>query len=87
MSSIIIESIRNDGSQFRPSDWVERISDSIGSFESDRRLHYAKECHPGFVNGEKCLIVDNSLSSTNQEAFDYIMNFVKSNDLKSSGSN
>ena len=82
MSTIIIESIKNDGSKFRPSDWIERLSDNTGTFESDRRLHYAKECKPGFINGEKCLIVENSLKTSNQAAFDYIMNFVKSNDLR-----
>ena len=82
MSTIIIESFKKDGSIFRPSDWMERLSDSIGTFESDRRRHYAKECKPGFINGEKCLIVDNSLETSDKIAYNYIMDFVKSNDLR-----
>lgn len=82
MSTIIIESIKKDGSKFRPSDWIERLSDSIGTFESGRPLHFSKKCKPGVVNGEKCLILDDSLEDTNKNAFNYIMDFVKSNNLR-----
>lgn len=34
------------------------------------------------VEGEKCLVVENSLKETNPTAFDYIMQFVRANRLQ-----
>ena len=82
VNKLVIESVREDGKQFRPSDWIERLSANMGTFGADHRLHYAKECKPGIVNGQKCLIVDNSLEVSNPAAFQYIMNFANSNSLR-----
>lgn len=80
---LVIESVREDGKKFRPSDWIERISANMGTFGPDHRLHYAESVKPGIVNGEKCLIVDPSLESDNPAAFQYIMNFAQANALRS----
>jgi len=82
VNKLVIESVREDGKRFRPSDWIERLSANMGTFGADHRLHYAEECKPGVVNGEKCLIVDNSLEVSNPAAFQYIMNFASSNNLR-----
>lgn len=80
---LVIESVKEDGKRFRPSDWIERISANMGSFGPDHRLHYAETVKPGIVNGEKCLIVDqDQLERNNPEAFNYIMHFAKSNHLR-----
>lgn len=82
-TKLVIESVREDGKRFRPSDWIERISANMGTFGSDHRLHYAEYVKPAIVNGEKCLVVDqNILEEKNPEAFNYIMQFAKSNQLK-----
>jgi len=82
VNKLVIESVRNDGKRFRPSDWIERLSANMGTFGPDHRLHYSNECKPGMVNGEKCLIVDNSLEVSNPAAYQYIMNFANSNSLR-----
>lgn len=79
---LVIESVREDGQRFRPSDWIERISANMGTFGADHRLHYAESVKPGVINGEKCLVVDQSLESENPAAFGYIMEFAKSNNLR-----
>ena len=80
---LVIESVKEDGKRFRPSDWIERISANMGTFGPDHRLHYAESVKPGVVNGEKCLIVDQDvLEANNPAAFDYIMQFAKSNSLR-----
>jgi len=79
---LIIESVREDGKRFRPSDWIERLSANMGTFGPDHRLHYAKSVKPGMVNGEKCLIVDPKLEADNPKAFQFIMNFAQTNDLR-----
>ena len=80
---LVIESVKEDGKKFRPSDWIERISANMGTFGPDHRLHYAETVKPGVVNGEKCLIVDQAkLEDSDPEAFNYIMQFAKSNHLR-----
>lgn len=79
---LVIESINEDGSKFRPSDWVERISTSLASFGRDHRLHYSKTAQPGVINGEKCLVVDKALYEKDPAAFEYIIGFAKANRLR-----
>lgn len=79
---LVIESVKEDGGRFRPSDWIERIAATMGEFGSDHRLHYAKSVHPEVVDGEKCLVVDPALEQENPEAFEFILNFARNNQLK-----
>lgn len=79
---LVVESVVEDGRRFRPSDWIERISTTLASFGPDHRLHYADSVRPRIVNGEKCLVVDQSLQDTNPAAYEYILEFVRSNRLK-----
>jgi hypothetical protein len=79
---LIIQSVSEDGRQFRPSDWIERISGTLGTFGADNRLHYSNQVQPRMINGEKCLVVDALLQEQNPQAFEYIMAFVRANKLK-----
>ncbi|HLA74645.1 MAG TPA: DUF3579 domain-containing protein [Gammaproteobacteria bacterium] len=79
---LVIESVSEDGRKFRPSDWIERISTSLASFGPDHRLQYSKTVQPRIVNGEKCLVVDKSLHDNNPAAYDYILNFARTNRLR-----
>lgn len=79
---LVIRSVTEEGCRFRPSDWIERISTTMASFGKDHRLHYSNAVRPSMVEGEKCLVVENSLKETNPAAFDYIMQFVRANRLQ-----
>jgi hypothetical protein len=79
---LVIESVKMDGKRFRPSDWIERISANMGTFGSDHRLHYSKSVQPCVVDGEKCLLVDETLKDDDPTAYEYIMRFAQSNGLK-----
>ncbi len=79
---VVVESVRQDGRPFRPSDWIERLSCTMGTFGRDHRLHYAKSVQPAFVNGDKCLVVDEALKSENPGAYAFIMGFADSNLLR-----
>ncbi|NOY61779.1 MAG: DUF3579 domain-containing protein [Gammaproteobacteria bacterium] len=84
LKQLVIESIREDGGKFRPSDWAERISTTLAEFGADHRLHYAEGVRPIMRDGIKCLIVDRALESENPVAFNYILDFVKENGLRMS---
>ncbi|MCK5639541.1 MAG: DUF3579 domain-containing protein [Gammaproteobacteria bacterium] len=77
-----IESVREDGRRFRPSDWIERISATLGNFGLDHRLHYADSVRPCMIEGEKCLLVSRALAEEDPEAFQYIINFAEENHLR-----
>lgn len=81
-SKLVVESVVEDGRRFRPSDWIERISTTLAKFGSDHRLVYSSSVRPQVINGEKCLVIDQSLQETNPDAYQYVMNFVESNKLR-----
>jgi Protein of unknown function (DUF3579) len=79
---LIIEGVREDGSRFRPSDWIERISATLATFGPDHRLRYARSVQPKIVNGKKCLVLDASLREENPAAYEYVLAFAKANQLR-----
>lgn len=81
---LVIRSVNEDGRKFRPSDWIERISTTMATFGRDNRLHYSNDVRPSMVDGEKCLLVENTLKESNPAAFEYIMAFVNANRLQMS---
>ncbi|MEJ2553440.1 MAG: DUF3579 domain-containing protein [Gammaproteobacteria bacterium] len=79
---LIIEGVREDGSRFRPSDWIERISATLATFGPDHRLRYARSVQPKIINGKKCLVLDASLRDENPAAYEYVLAFAKANQLR-----
>lgn len=92
---IIIESVTLDGRAFRPSDWIERLCDSITSFGEGRRV--ARASYRGherrarqlpflwaqMIDGAQCLVVNLKLRDANPPAYQFVMDFVKDNRLRS----
>ena len=79
---VVIHGVRDDGSYFRPEDWIERISSVLASFGSDHRLYYANSVKPCVIEGQKCLVVARCLESTSPQAYEFIMDFARSNHLQ-----
>ncbi len=78
----VIESIKEDGQRFRPSDWIERISTMLATYGPDHRIHYSEKVQPVIVGGMKCLIVEESLKDENPAAYEHIMRFARENNLR-----
>lgn len=79
---VVIEGTRQDGVRLRPSDWIERLSSTLASFGKDQRLRYDHSVQPCIINGEKCLVVARGLAQTNPDAYDFLMEFALSNELR-----
>lgn len=79
---VVIEGTRQDGGRLRPSDWIERLSSTLASFGKDQRLRYDNSVQPCVIDGEKCLVVARGLAQTNPDAYDFLMEFALSNELK-----
>ena len=78
---IVIEGVTETGEKFRPSDWVERMSGSLCTF-NNRRIVYSPLLQPSVQSGDKCLILDPALKETNPDIYQSIMKFVQDNNLK-----
>lgn len=79
---LVVESVSEDGRKFRPSDWIERISTQAAEFGPDHKIHYSLAVRPQIINGNKCLVIDQSLKNDNPSVYAHIMAFVKANNLK-----
>ena len=78
---IIIEGITEEGDQFRPSDWAERMSGSLCTFNR-HRVVYSPLLQPMVKGGNKCVLIDPALKDSNPELYQSIMDFAKINKLK-----
>lgn len=93
-SKIIVEGITLDGNIFRPSDWIERLLDTVYSYGEDRRTHSGPYAGPerrrrqvGFlqaqmIDGRKCLVVDKRLREANPAAYHFLQEFIQNNCLR-----
>ena len=80
--TFVVESVKEDGRLFRPSDWAERISAQLASYGRDHRLHYSQHVHPCLIGGINCLIVQKSLREANPVAYQFILKFAADNQLR-----
>jgi hypothetical protein len=81
---IIIKGVTQEGKQFRPSDWAERMSGNLSTFKN-HRIYYSPLLKPSYEEGTRCVVLDPMLKETNPELYEHIMNFAKSNKLKICG--
>ena len=81
MGKIIIEGITEGGQKFRPSDWAERMSGGLCTLRH-RRVIYSPLLQPATRDGTKCLILDDTLKTSNVPLYDEILSFAKKNQLK-----
>lgn len=79
--TIVIEGVTKEGQKFRPSDWAERMSGKLATF-NNRRISYSPMLQPS-VNpeGNKCVLLDKSLKKSNPELYNSILQFAKLNNL------
>lgn len=78
---IIIEGVTESGETFRPSDWAERMSGALSSFEKHRMV-YSPLLQPSLKDGNKCVMLDPELKNTNPELYESILEFARTNKLK-----
>lgn len=82
---IVIEGVTPQGKIFRPSDWAERMSESMASFKN-RRIHYSPMLQPSVNHeGYKCILLDPKLKESSPQVYQSILDFAKANHLKICG--
>lgn len=82
---IIIEGVTPQGKVFRPSDWAERMSESMASLKNSR-IHYSPMLQPSVNHkGYKCIVLDPKLKESSPEVYQSILDFAKANHLNICG--
>lgn len=80
--SFIIVGVTNEGRQFRPSDWADRLCGVMSAFGAERRMTYSPYAQPGSIESHKCVRVDSRIRDIEPMAYTFLVNFAKDNNLK-----
>lgn len=79
---ILVNGVTTAGKKFRPSDWAERLSESVCWVGADHRIHYSPYVEPLLIEGNAAIRIDPQLREVNPKAFKQIMDFIRDNKLK-----
>jgi hypothetical protein len=88
VGEFFILGLTNNGRQFRPSDWAERLCGVMSCFRPEgsggrnAHLQFSPYVHPTVVNGVKAVVVNNALKKAEPLAYHFVVNFAKDNDLQ-----
>jgi len=85
----IIMGLTQDGKQFRPSDWAERLCGVMSCFRPEgtgggrnAHLQYSPYVLPTMINGVRSVVVNEALRGLDPLAYHFVLNFAKDNDLQ-----
>ncbi|MDR2638098.1 MAG: DUF3579 domain-containing protein [Zoogloeaceae bacterium] len=82
IQSFIILGITAEGKKFRPSDWADRLSGVLSAVSAHKKTQYSPYVSPGDYNGEKAVYVDGTLRDMDPQAYEFLRNFARDNDLQ-----
>lgn len=77
----VIFGTTRQGGTFRPSDWADRLAGAFSALDPDHRISYSPYVQPRTLNGVRCVMVDKRLKTEDPNAYRFLQNFAKSNDL------
>ena len=77
----IIRGITSRGAQFRPSDWADRLAGAFAVLDPNHRTHFSPHVQPITLDGVPCVTVDKQLKINDPEAYRFLLNFAKTNEL------
>ena len=78
----IIQGITQKGKKFRPSDWADRLSGILSTFDEDGRLEYSSYVSPTVIHGVNCVSINKRLKATNENMYRFLLDFATDNDLR-----
>ena len=79
--SFVIVGRTNGGKVFRPSDWDHRLCGVFSKFKNGK-LEFSSAIRPTVHGNDKAVFVSAELKETNPDAWNFILNFAKDNDMK-----
>jgi hypothetical protein len=86
VQQFIIYGVTESGQRFRPSDWAERLAGVMSQFRPPgmpaNRLTYSPYVLPTYIEGVRCVVVDPRLRELEPLAWNFVVDFARSNKLK-----
>ena len=90
---LIIFGVTNAGEKFRPSDWIERFCGVMAPYDTtyqssgervniQKGMGYSDLVFPTTHKGERVAIAMEQLNDIEPLAWEFVLNFIKENDLK-----
>ncbi len=79
---IVIEGITKSGKKFRPSDWAERMSGSMSHLRGHCVQYDPRLMPMTNEKGNKCVLLDPALKTSNSSLYQSILAFAKENKLR-----
>lgn len=80
-NAYLIRGTTRQGGTFRPSDWADRLAGAFSIMDPDHRISYSPYVRPTTLDGVRCVTVDKQLRNVDPNAYRFLQNFAKSNDL------
>lgn len=77
----IIRGITAKGARFRPSDWADRLAGAFAVIDPNNRTHFSPHVQPMTLDGILCVVVDKRLKINDPDAYRFLLNFARTNDL------
>jgi len=79
--------ITNNGKQFRPSDWAERLCGVLAAYcpgtgGPNAHLKFSPYVYPTLVNGIKAVVVNRKLQKIEPLAYHFVRSFATDNDMQ-----
>ncbi|NYT70118.1 DUF3579 domain-containing protein [Pusillimonas noertemannii] len=88
VKQFIIHGVTRSGQRFRPSDWAERLAGVMSPFRPGGSgggpLSYSPYVVPTVVEGLRCVVVDHRLRQLEPLAWNFVEEFARDNDLRTS---
>jgi hypothetical protein len=78
----IIRGLTTKGGRFRPSDWADRLAGAFAEIDPDNRTRYSPRVQPTTLDGIRCVVVDRTLKNQDPNAWRFLQNFARSNELQ-----
>ncbi len=78
----LILGVTPEGRTFRPSDWTERLCGILACHDCQKRWVYSEYAQPVMHSGQVGVRVISALEHINPDAYQFIMNFARTNRLK-----
>lgn len=80
-NAYLIRGTTRQGATFRPSDWADRLAGAFSIMDPDHRISYSPYVQPTTLDGVRCVTVDKQLKTVDPNAYRFLQNFAKCNDL------
>ena len=81
LAEFVILGVTKDGAVFRPSNWVDRLSDMLSTTGKDGRIVFSSYVRPMVIQGVPSVVVRFSLEVVDPHAFELVRQFVVANHL------